>query len=141
MATHGKKFTDAAKRFDRDQLFAPHEALASIDVPTLVILGGLMVLSQQYAAAGFSDACAARLAATGVFARSLLLTIVPLDELVLRACVLGRAISIPPQKWKKPRTAAPPEASSPHKDRETLAGTTTRTRRCSASGRSARTSA
>jgi large subunit ribosomal protein L1 len=27
MATHGKKFTDAAKRFDRDQLFAPHEAL------------------------------------------------------------------------------------------------------------------
>ena len=27
MATHGKKFTDAAKRFDRDQLFAPNEAL------------------------------------------------------------------------------------------------------------------
>jgi large subunit ribosomal protein L1 len=27
MATHGKKFTDAAKRYDRDQLFAPHEAL------------------------------------------------------------------------------------------------------------------
>jgi large subunit ribosomal protein L1 len=27
MATHGKKYTDAAKRFDRDQLFAPGEAL------------------------------------------------------------------------------------------------------------------
>ena len=27
MATHGKKYTDATKRYDRDQLFAPSEAL------------------------------------------------------------------------------------------------------------------
>jgi Na+/H+ antiporter NhaD/arsenite permease-like protein len=37
---------------------------AAIDVPTLVILFGLMVLSAQFAACGFYDWCAARLAAT-----------------------------------------------------------------------------
>jgi len=30
MAQHGKKYTDAAKRFDRNQLFAPAEALALV---------------------------------------------------------------------------------------------------------------
>jgi Na+/H+ antiporter NhaD/arsenite permease-like protein len=37
---------------------------AAIDVPTLVILFGLMVLSAQFAACGFYDWCAARIAAT-----------------------------------------------------------------------------
>ncbi|GBD41055.1 putative transporter [bacterium HR39] len=39
-------------------------ALAAIDVPTLVLLFGLMILSSQYAACGFYDWCAARIAAT-----------------------------------------------------------------------------
>jgi Na+/H+ antiporter NhaD/arsenite permease-like protein len=37
---------------------------AAIDVPTLVILFGLMVLSAQFAACGFYDWCATRIAAT-----------------------------------------------------------------------------
>jgi len=39
-------------------------ALAAVDVPTLVLLFGLMILSSQYAACGFYDWCAARIAAT-----------------------------------------------------------------------------
>ncbi len=38
-------------------------ALAAIDFPTLIVLFGLMVLSAQFAACGFYDWCAARLAA------------------------------------------------------------------------------
>ncbi|MGF1640807.1 MAG: SLC13 family permease [Rhodospirillales bacterium] len=40
------------------------EMTAAIDVPTLVVLFGLMVLSAQFAACGFYDWCSARIAAT-----------------------------------------------------------------------------
>ena len=46
--------------------------LAAIDFPTLIVLFGLMVLSAQYAACGFYDWCAARLAAVPVGPRTLL---------------------------------------------------------------------
>jgi hypothetical protein len=54
----------------------------------------------------------ARRAATGEVARSLLFTIVLRVLGFFAAWVLGRAME-PPLKWKKPRTAEPPEASSP----------------------------
>ena len=57
----------------------------------------------------------ARRAATDDVARSLLFTIV-LRAGRFGACVLGRAMK-PPLKWKKPRTAKPPEATSPHTGR------------------------
>lgn len=40
------------------------EALAAIDLPTLIVLFGLMILSAQFAACGFYDWCSARIAAT-----------------------------------------------------------------------------
>jgi len=43
---------------------APAEALAAIDFPTLFVLFGLMILSAQFAVAGFYDWCSTRLAAT-----------------------------------------------------------------------------
>jgi Na+/H+ antiporter NhaD/arsenite permease-like protein len=53
------------------------QALAAIDFPTLFILFGLMLLSAQYAASGFYDWCAARIAAaTGSPARLLAVTVV-----------------------------------------------------------------
>ena len=39
--------------------------LTAIDFRTLIILFGLMLLSAQYAASGFYDWCAARIAANG----------------------------------------------------------------------------
>lgn len=39
-------------------------ALAAIDLPTLIVLFGLMILSAQFAACGFYDWCSARIAAT-----------------------------------------------------------------------------
>lgn len=41
---------------------APPKALAAIDFPTLFVLFGLMILSAQFAAAGFYDWCSLRLA-------------------------------------------------------------------------------
>ncbi len=40
------------------------QALAAIDLPTLLVLFGLMILSAQYSACGFYDWCSARIAAT-----------------------------------------------------------------------------
>lgn len=40
------------------------EVLAAIDLPTLIVLFGLMILSAQFAACGFYDWCSARIAAT-----------------------------------------------------------------------------
>jgi Na+/H+ antiporter NhaD/arsenite permease-like protein len=52
------------------------QALAAIDFPTLFILFGLMLLSAQYAASGFYDWCAARIAAAaGSPARLLAVTV------------------------------------------------------------------
>jgi Na+/H+ antiporter NhaD/arsenite permease-like protein len=42
------------------------EALAAIDFPTLFILFGLMIVSAQFAACGFYDWCAARIAGSGL---------------------------------------------------------------------------
>ena len=52
------------------------EVRAAIDVPTLVILFGLMVLSAQFAACGFYDWCSRRLARTPVGPAPLLALIV-----------------------------------------------------------------
>jgi Na+/H+ antiporter NhaD/arsenite permease-like protein len=54
------------------------QALQAIDVPTLIVLFGQMMLSAQYAACGFYDWCSARIAA----ARAAPTTILGLTVLV-----------------------------------------------------------
>ena len=58
------------------------EVRAAIDVPTLVILFGLMVLSAQFAACGFYDWCSRRLARTPVEPPALLALTVAVSGLL-----------------------------------------------------------
>ena len=54
----------------------PASTARHVDLPTLAILFGLMVLSAQFATAGFYDWCAARLAAARLSERALLAAVV-----------------------------------------------------------------
>ncbi|TNE61848.1 MAG: anion transporter [Alphaproteobacteria bacterium] len=61
----------------------PSEALGPmVDLPTLILLFALMILSAQFAAAGFYDYCAGRLACAALSPRQLLATVILVSGLL-----------------------------------------------------------